>query len=206
MKRYRLKIIFLHMIAFLAGYTSIFECYPFSVAFFAAAYASDRFRYTFFPMIVLGMTLTATAGQVIQYAVIMLLVLLVAEIMEGKRRKTNKWLQGLCAGAAVFAVAWIMGENLYIAGGEALLVASLTVLFAILMESFLITTAVDRETEIIHGPGKGKLQESAEVFRRLAGCFQELPYRQTSFSSDDRERMSRQMSRQFCANCSKCLE
>ncbi len=206
MKLYRLKIIFLHMIAFLAGYTSVFACYPFSVGFFAAAYICDRFRYTLFPLIVLGMALTGTVGQVVKYAVAMGLFLLVTRIFEGSGKKRSKWIQGAFSGASLFVVAWMFQENLLEAAVEGVLVTSLTVIFSLLLESFLITPVADEDGKVLHGPGKRKLQESAEVFQRLAGCFGELPYKQTEFSSDDRDRMSRQMEESFCTNCSKCLE
>ncbi len=206
MKLYRFKIVLLHGIAFLAGYTSIFSCYPFSVAFFAAACASDRFRYTIFPVIVLGMTLTAEVGQLLLYAPAMLLVLLLSWILEGKKRAPNLWVQGILAAASLLAMSWALGEDLYAAAGEAVLVLSLTVMFALLLDSFLITNTRSQKEEIIHGPGKMKLEESAEVFRRLAGCFGELPHKQTGFNNEDRDRMSLQMSEQFCSSCSKCLE
>lgn len=206
MKLYRLKIILLHMIAFLAGYTSVFACYPFSVAYFAAAYVSDRMRYTLFPMILLGMTLSADLGQVIRYAIAMLFVLLAAGVFEAGKRKSNRWIMAALAGSSVLVSAWMFEDELPTALGEALLVMSLTVLFSLLLESFLITDAPDRGAQIIHGPGRQRMEESAEVFRRLAGCFSQLPSRQDHFETEDRDRMSRQMEQDFCVQCSKCLE
>lgn len=206
MKLYRLKIIFLHMIAFLAGYTSVFACYPFSISFFSASYICDRFRYTLFPMVILGMAVTGTVGQVLKYGIAMGVFLLVVNIFEKSGRKRSKWMQGAFAGASLFVVAWMFQENLLEAVMEGVLVASLTVIVAMLLESFLITSTTDEDSTVIHGPGKRKLRESAEVFERLAGCFGELPSKQTEFSNDDRDRMSRQMEEDFCTNCSKCLE
>lgn len=206
MKRYRLKVILLHMIAFLAGYTSIFACYPFSVAYFAAAYISDRMRYTLFPMILLGMTLSASLGQVIRYAIAMLFVLLVAGIFEAGKRRISRFVMAGLAGSSVLVASWMLEDELLMAFGEAILVMSLTILFSLLLESFLITNAADYETEILHGPGKQKMEESAEVFRKLAGCFSQMPSRQEGFAAEDRDRMSRQMEEGFCTQCSKCLE
>lgn len=206
MKRYRIKVIMLHMIAFAAGYTSLFECYPFSIAFFAAAYVSDRIRYSLFPVIILGMTLTASVGQVFSYGAAMLLLLLVSGILEGKNKKPGRWREGVLACCSLLVVAWARGDSLLFAFGEGMLVLALSVLFSCLLESFLITPGRDEENVIIHGPGRQRLEESAEVFERLAGCFREMPKKQEHFLARDRERMSRRMSEQFCSGCSKCLE
>lgn len=206
MKLYRLKIIFLHMMAFLAGYTSIFSCYPFAVGFFAAAYICDRVRYTLLPILVLGMALTGSVGQVIKYGAAIGLFLVVANILEKTKKKRNRWMQGVVAGLSLLVAAWMLQDNVLEAFVEGILVASLTVILSLLLDSFLITFVTEEENAITHGPGKRKLQESAQVFQQLAGCFEELPSKQTTFSTDDRDRMSREMEESFCHSCSKCLE
>lgn len=206
MKLYRLKIIFLHMMAFLAGYTSIFSCYPFAVGFFAAAYICDRVRYTLLPILILGMALTGSVGQVIKYGAAIGLFVVVANILEKTKKKRSRWVQGGVAGLSLLVAAWMLQDNVMEAFVEGILVASLTVIFSLLLDSFLITFVTEEENAITHGPGKRKLQESAQVFQQLAGCFEELPSKQTAFSADDRDRMSREMEESFCHSCSKCLE
>ena len=78
MKLYRFKIFFIHLLAVAAGYCSVLECYPFAVAFFAAAYLEDRYRYSVFPMVLIGMFFSADFNQIVRYGISMLLVLLLS--------------------------------------------------------------------------------------------------------------------------------
>ena len=205
MKLYRFKIFFIHLLAVAAGYCSILECYPFAVAFFAAAYLEDRYRYSVFTMVLIGMFFSADFNQIVRYGISMLIVLLLSGLLEKKKTWHNRWTQGIVAGVSLLIMTYVQRGNLILGAGEAVLICSLTVLFDLLLREFL---GSDREAqpEIIHGPGKMKLMESAEVFDRLASCFEQMPTYQETFSSQDRERMSRQMNRDFCVKCSKRME
>ena len=203
------------VLGFFSGLLQVFGCYPFGLALFATAYANELYRWLMMPVILAGMYLRKERILLCKYGIAMVLVIILTEMSESRKNNEGKNVKvAFIAANSLLAMTltegllgFSQGTALLMGIGESFFVFGLTLLFTQMMEWMQFLGKREKETaEIIHGPGKEKLRESAEVFSRLAKQFQSMPSRKEMLTKQDLDDMFEELSQQFCITCEKQKE
>lgn len=212
----KVKNLALHGIGLLMGAICIYGCYPLGISYFAALSMAYGDWYFIFPVVLLGMALTAPILSIVKYGIAMMLCVILTGVLEERKGLCSKGQVAVICGGSVFAMTateyfLFMKEAVYLYYGlaESVFAASLTVIFYQVMLLFIrkgeeIKEAAEPVTVL--DMGRNKLKESAQVLNKLAGCFADMPEKKEVLSKQDVEEMFQELSGQFCKSCKKCRD
>lgn len=79
-------------------------CFPFGIAFFAAAYAERVARWALLPVILISMGLTLSLENTLKYGIAMTVTLIISLLLEKVIKSYKKWYTYVLAGSAVIGM------------------------------------------------------------------------------------------------------
>lgn len=216
MKKKKMKGALLHLVGFVMGSICLYGGYPFGISYFAALAMAYGDWYFIFPIVMLGMLVTAPILSVVKYGIAMMLCVVLADMVEGRKGICSKGNMACICGASTFAMTLteyflFMKEPVYLYYGaaEGVLTASLAVIFyqlVLCLQRIGEKPDTEPESVTVLDCGREKLKESAKVLAKLSHCFEELPDKKDVLSKEDVEQMFGELSGNFCKHCEKCRE
>lgn len=216
MSKTRIKGILLHVIGFLMGSVCLYGSYPLGISYFAALSMAYGDWYFVFPIVILGMMVSAPILSVVRYGIAMMLCVVLSGMIEDRKGICSKGQMACVCGASVFAMSvteyFLFMEqpvSVYYGVAEGIFAGSLTVIFyqlVLVLQRMGEKKGNPNEPVTVLDCGREKLQESAKVLSRLSRCFDELPDKKEVLSKQDVEQMFEELSGNFCRGCEKCRD
>lgn len=196
-----------------AGYVSVFGCYPLGIAYFTSAYRNGIYRYFLFPVVLIGMAFKAPPIAVAKYGICMVVVMFLIWLAEKRLRTCPRLLSAFVAGLTLAAMgiadyAFMNLDRLDLLrrAAEGVLVISLAWLFDRVMDGLINYRQSAAEKAFTDHPSRQKVMEFSEALNKLAGTFHQMSVKRENLSQEEVDNMFQEVSGSYCRTCRKWEE